>query len=266
MTSDGSPDGHREVTLDTADRVAIVQLNRPDKLNAMNTAMMRQLIDVFDDINGMSDLRCVVVRGSGRAFCVGADRHERATMSAESVRERRRVAPQAFGAMRRCVLPVVAEVHGYALGGGFELALGSDIVVAAEDTEMGLVETSRGTMPAGGGTQLLPRLVGLARAKELIFTARTFTAREAASWGMISRAVAPDELRNATDDLARTIASVAPISNIQAKRALNASTDMGLDNGIAFEAALYERVLGTKDMAEGLAALQEKRSPNFTGH
>jgi enoyl-CoA hydratase/carnithine racemase len=253
------------VLLEVADHIGIVTFNRPEALNASTTPFFRRLIRMFDEINDNPDIWCVVVRGEGRAFSVGADQKERAGMSLQDLRNRRRISPQAFSAMRTCIRPVIGQVHGYAIGGGLELALGCDIVIASEGTVMGLIETRLASIPAGGGTQILPRLVGVPRAKELIFTGRTFTAEEALTWGMISHVVPIEELETSVMSLAREIASAAPIANSQAKRAINMSMDVGVANGFDIEAALYERVLSTSDRSEGAAAHREKRPPAFTG-
>lgn len=253
------------VELTVAEHVATVSFNRPEVLNAVNTETFGRLIDVFDAIADDPEVWCVVLRGSGRAFCVGADQKERPGMSLDAIRRRRRISPQAFSAMRNCPHPVIAQVHGYALGGGLEMALGCDIIVTARDTVMGLIETKRASIPAGGGTQLLPRLIGPARAKELIFTGRTFTGAEALEWGLVSYAVEPDQLEAKVGDLAREITAVAPISNVQAKRAINMSMDLDVANGLQAEAALYERILTTSDRTEALAAYRDKRPPQFRG-
>jgi enoyl-CoA hydratase/carnithine racemase len=248
-----------------ADYVATVSFNRPERLNAVTTPMFDRLLDVFDQINDSSDVRCVVLRGNGRAFCSGADQKERPGMTLDDIRRRRRISPQAFAAMRNCIHPVIAQVHGYALGGGMELAMGCDFIVAAQDTVMGLVESARGSIPAGGGTQLLPRLVGAARAKELIFTARKFTAGEALAWGLVNYALPADQVEAKVAEIVAEIVAAAPISNVQAKRAINMSLDIDVVNGIQVEAALYERTLTTADRVEAITAAREKRSPVFRG-
>lgn len=253
------------VTIETVDHVATVSFNRPEALNAATTPLLRRLIEVFDQINDDPDVWCVILRGNGRAFSVGADTKERADMSLADLRVRRRIAPHAFSAMRNCIRPVIGQVHGFALGGGLEFALGCDIVVAADGTRMGLIESRLASIPGGGGTQILPRLVGIARAKELIFTGRTFTADDALGWGMISHCVPADELEATVAALAHEIATAAPVSNVQAKRAINMSMDLGVANGFEVEAALYERVLSTSDRLEGAAAHREKRTPRYIG-
>lgn len=247
------------------DHIATVAFNRPEVLNAVSTPLLLRLLEVFDAIDDDPDVWCVILKGNGRAFCVGADQKERPGMSADEVRRRRRIAPQAFSAMRNCIRPVIAQVHGYAIGSGLEMAIGSDIVFAAAGTVMGLIETRVGAIPGGGATQVLPRLVGLARAKELIFTGRKFTAEEAQAWGMISYVVPEAELESRVLTLAREIAGSAPIANSQAKRALNMSLDLDVANGIQVEAALYERTLTSADRAEALVAYRERRPPVFHG-
>ncbi|BCB90034.1 enoyl-CoA hydratase/isomerase family protein [Phytohabitans suffuscus] len=254
-----------QVLFEVRDHVATVVFNRPQVLNAITTPMLERLIEVFEHVDDDPSVWCVVVKGAGRAFCVGADMAERKGMSADDVRRRRRIAPRAFGAMRNCQRPVIGQVHGYALGGGLELALGCDIVIAAEGTVLGLVETRLGAIPAGGGTQLLPRLVGAARAKELIFTGRRFGAAEAAGWGMLNRVVPAHELDETVAALAREILLAAPVANVQAKRAVNMSLDLDLRSGIEAEAALYERTLTSADRAEAVQAFADKRPPTFSG-
>jgi enoyl-CoA hydratase/carnithine racemase len=248
-----------------SDHIATVAFNRPDVLNAVSTPVFRRMIEVFDEINDRPDVWCVILKGNGRAFCVGADQKERPGMTLDEVRRRRRISPQAFSAMRGCLHPVIAQVHGYALGGGLEMALGCDLIVAAEGTIMGLIETARGSIPAGGGTQLLPRLIGSLRAKELIFTARKFRAEDALGWGLVNYVVPEAELGEKVMSLAREITAAAPISNVQAKKAINASLDLDVTNGIQVEAALYERILTSSDRLEALEAYRERRPPVFKG-
>lgn len=248
------------------EHIATVAFNRPEVLNAVSTPLLLRLRAVFEEINDDPDVRCVVLRGNGRAFCVGADQKERPGMSMDDVRRRRRLAPAAFSAMRNCIRPVIAQVHGHAIGSGLEMAIGCDIVIAAAGTSMGLIETRVGAIPGGGATQLLPRLIGSARAKELIFTGRRFRAEDALEWGLVSRVVPEAELADAVTELAREIALSAPIANAQAKKAINMSFDLDLASGMELEAALYERTLTTRDRAEALAAYRERRAPVFEGH
>lgn len=265
MTSDLRDFGNGAVVLELDDKIATVWLARPEVLNACNMDMLHGIIEVFDMINELSDVRCVILRGRGRAFSVGADIKERKTMDLDAMRRRRRIAPAAFGAMRSSPKPVIAAVHGYALGGGLELAIGCDIVVAAVDTTMGLIETQRGSIPAGGGTQLLPRLVGTHRAKELIFTGRTFLAEQAAEWGLVNYCYAADELEDRVRELVDEICAAAPISVTQAKQAIEMSLDLDLANGIRAEAALYERTMTSNDRVLGMSSIQRDDRSSFDG-
>jgi enoyl-CoA hydratase/carnithine racemase len=247
------------------DHIATVALNRPKVLNAITTDLLLRLIDVFDELSDDSSVWCVILKGNGRAFCVGADQKERPGMSLDDVRRRRRIAPRAFSAMRNCVHPVIAQVHGHALGGGLELALGCDLVVAAIDTSMGFVETKVGAIPGGGATQLLPRLIGPTRAKELIFTGRKFVAQDAVAWGLINYVVPSLQLESSVRGLAEEIAAAAPVAVAQAKSALNFALDLDVMSGMKVEAALYERIMHTRDRNEALNAYKDNRKAIFNG-
>jgi enoyl-CoA hydratase/carnithine racemase len=261
------PDVNRATVVEYSvkDHIAQVTLNRPDVLNAVSTPLLIRLREVFDEIEDDPSVRCVVFKGAGRAFCVGADQKERLGMQQNDVRRRRRIAPATFSAMRACSHPVIAQVHGYALGSGLEFAIACDMAIAAEGTVMGLIETRLGAIPGGGATQLLPRLIGLPRAKELILTGRKFTAEQALEWGMLNYVVPAEHLEAKIADLAREVAESAPIANTQAKRAINMSIDLDLKNGFEAEAALYERTISTRDRAEALDAYKERRTPEFIG-
>jgi enoyl-CoA hydratase/carnithine racemase len=252
-----------EVAFDTG--VATVSLNRPDAMNALSNGLLQAIVATFAALEDDNAVRCVVLRGNGRAFCVGADIKERGTMSLDDVRARRRLAPLAFGAMRRYSRPVVAEVHGYAIGSGLELALGCDFIFAAAGTAMGLPETAKASIPAGGGTQLLPRLIGTARAKELIFTSRRFTAEDAERWGLVNRVTPADALGAAVRELTAELVAVSPTALATAKRAIDLGLTTDLESGLQVEAALYERVLTSEDRREAVGAAAEKRSPRYVG-
>ena len=186
-------------------------------------------------------------------------------MTAADIRRRRGLAPRTFGAMFRCRKPVIAAVGGYAFGGGLELALACDIVIADETTMFRLPETSLGVIPGGGATQRLPRLIGAQRAKDLIFTGRRFDAQEAASWGVVTRLVPGGDCLSAAMTLASEIAANAPIAVYQSKKAINASLSLDVESGLLMEAESYEACLGSNDWQESMAALREKRKPAYTG-
>jgi len=253
------------VEVDVAGGVATVALNRPDSLNALSNGLLEAIVQTFAALENDNEVRCAVLRGNGRAFCVGADIKERGTMSLDAVRARRRLAPLAFGAMRRFSRPVLAQVHGYAIGSGLELALGCDFVFAAAETAMGLPETAKASIPAGGGTQILPRLIGAARAKELIFTSRRFSAEDAERWGLINRVTPAEGLDAAVRALTDELVAVSPTALATAKRAIDLGLATDLESGLQVEAALYERVLTSEDRREAAAAAAEKRSPRYMG-
>ena len=173
-------------------------------------------------------------------------------MQPEDVRRRRELAPRVFGALASSRKPVVAAVHGYALGGGCELALACDLIVAERGTVFGLPETTLGVIPGGGATQRLPRLVGIQRAKELILTGRRFSAEEAETYGMLTQLVEPGQALDTAIELARSIARNPPMATYQAKRALQMSQGLDVERGVLFEAEAYQACLTTARWSEGL--------------
>ncbi len=244
--------------------VATVTLNRPDVLNAINSVMLRELADAFQMLDAAPDVRVVILTGAGaRSFCVGMDLKERAGMSDEALAAQRAVLADMFAAVRRCSRPVIAAANGYTVGGGLELALNSDFVYAATTAAFGLPEVTRGIMPGGGATTLLPRRIGSARARELIYTGTLISADEAMRIGLVNRVLPPGELMAVTADIARLIAANAPIGVRQSKRAMQ--SDPAIEAGIAFEGDAYRAVLYSDDRREGYAAFNEKRPPHYEG-
>jgi enoyl-CoA hydratase/carnithine racemase len=248
-----------EVTLGD-DHVALVELNRPEVLNAINMALYADIPRVFADLDDEPSVSVVVLTGRGRAFSVGADMKERETMSIDDVRRRRRLAPTVFGSMSRCTKPVIAAVAGYALGGGCELALACDLIVAEESAVFALPETTLGVIPGGGATQRLPRLVGLPRAKDLILSGRRFSAADAERWGMVSHLAPDGAVVERAQALARELAANAPVALAQAKRALNASQSLDVESGVLFEAEAYQACLADGEWRERMAAARERRA------
>ncbi|MBI5876153.1 MAG: enoyl-CoA hydratase/isomerase family protein [Chloroflexi bacterium] len=247
-----------------ADTVATVMLNRPDLLNAINSAMVRELVDAFRTLDADEGVRAVVLTGAGeRAFCTGMDLKERHGMSDADLVDQRVVMAAMFGALRRCGKPVIAAANGYTVGGGLELALSADFIYAATTAVFGLPEVTRGIMPGGGATALLPRRIGAARARELIYTGALIDADEAARIGLVNRVLPPAELLAAAQETARVIAANAPIGVRQSKRAM--LYDPAIEAGIAFEGEAYRAVLYSADRREGYAAFNEKRPPRFQG-
>ncbi len=243
--------------------VGVITLNRPDRLNAIDAAVNRGLVDAVRRLDADPDARVGVLRGAGRAFCAGADLATVAEGEGESLGD----AEDSFAgfvSMARAT-PIVASVHGYALAGGLELALACDVVVAAAGTQFGLPEVTRGLVAAAGGAIRLPRLVPEKRALEIILTGRRFDAAEAFALGLVSRVVPDDELPAATRELAGAIAANAPAA-VRESLALVRGT-RGLTEAEAWEhsATAWRTVLATADAREGAQAFLERREPRWSG-
>lgn len=244
--------------------VATVTLNRPESLNAISGAMADELAETFRSLGDNEDIWVVILNAAGeKAFCVGADLKERGGFSLEDFHRNRKQVRGMFEALRGVPQPVVASVFGFALGGGFELALSCDLVVAAEGTKLGLPEARVGLLPAGGGTQLLTRKTGLARAKELIYTGRRFDAAEGEAWGLVQRVVPRDELDAETSRLAAEICRSSPVAVRAAKAATDAALGVPVEEGIETEHRAWETVISSADRSEGIAAFNEKRDPQW---
>ena len=248
----------------TEGRVATVTLNRPEALNAVSGAMADELASAFRSVSDAGDVWVVVLAAAGeKAFCVGADLKERAGFSLADFHKNRVQVRGMFEALRAVPQPVIASVFGFALGGGFELALSCDLVVAAEGTKLGLPEARVGLLPAGGGTQLLTRKAGPARAKELIYTGRRFDASEGHALGLVHSVVSRDELTQATNDLAAEICRSSPVAVRAAKASIDAALGVPVEDGIEIEHRAWETVIASSDRSEGIAAFNEKRDPQW---
>ena len=247
--------------------VLLVTLNRPQVRNAFNTQMGQELLDLWTRLSAdAGEARCVVITGAGeQAFCAGADLKERKGMTSEAWHSQHELFERAFWTLGDLPLPVIAAVNGPAYAGGFELALMCDFIYAASSASFALTEVSLGIMPGAGGTQNLPRAVGERRAKEIILTARPFTAEEATEWGLVNRLCEPGELLTAALETAATIAANAPLAVKQAKKSIRYGTQMEIRTAYRFEVEAYNQLVDTEDRREGISAFNEKRKPNFTG-
>ena len=234
--------------------------------NSISMAMLTGLNAELARAAGRQALRCVVITGQGdKAFCAGADLKERAGMSAEQVHAFHRDLRAALRGIESSPKVFLAAVNGAALGGGCELALACDLRIAVAGAELGLPEVGLGIIPGGGGTQRLARAIGLARAKDLILTARRVKSEEAAALGLVSAAVAPGRLREEALAWAGLVARNAPVSLRQAKRAIDEGFSLPIEEALDLENRMYQDCLGTKDRVEALRAFAEKRRPVFTG-
>jgi enoyl-CoA hydratase len=247
------------VLVDAAPPIATLRLNRPEKLNAISARVIGALGARLAALAADDAIAAAVLTGGERAFAAGAD-VEDMPPPAEAA---------AFVETWRCVLdfpkPIVAAVSGHCLGGGFEMALMCDIIVAAETARFGLPETGLGLLPGAGGTQLLPRTVGRSMAAEVILAGRILSAEEALVHGVASRVVPAAELEEAARAVATAIASKGPIATRHAKAALQAARALPLADGLAVESASFASLLGTEDWIEGRSALAERRKPSFSG-
>jgi enoyl-CoA hydratase/carnithine racemase len=246
--------------------VLLVTLDRPSVANAFNTQAALDLCEVLARIEAEQRVRCVVLTGAGeRAFCSGADLKERSSLTEEEWRSQHEIFERMFGLVRDCPLPVLAAVNGAAYAGGLELVLHCDFAYASRAAKFALTEVSLGIMPGGGGTQTLARAAGERRAKELILTARPFSAEEALAWGVVNRVCEAGKVLDETLEAANRIASLAPLSVRQAKRAIRDGLHMDLASAMRVEIEAYNRLVGTEDRREGLRAFNEKRKPKFKG-
>ena len=243
-------------------RVLVLRLNRPQALNALNTDLARDLLRVLEDADRDPGIGAFVITGSDKAFAAGADIREMASRDFASVFGDDLFAEwDRFAALRT---PVIAAVAGYALGGGCELAMMCDIIIAAEDARFGQPEIRLGVMPGMGGTQRLARAVGKAKAVDLILTGRMMDAAEAERSGLVARVVPADRLIDEALEVAHTIAGHGRLAARMAKEAVNRAFETSLAEGLAFEKRAFQSLFATDDQTEGMAAFIEKRSPRFT--
>lgn len=249
-----------------ADHVVTVTLNRPNVRNALNRATLDALCDALDDIAVRPGVRAVVFAGAGdKAFCAGADLKERKGMDVVQTRGFVRKIRATMDLIERLPMPTIAAVDGAAFGGGCELALACDMRVLGAGAKIGLTEVALGIIPGAGGTQRLPRIVGAAKAKELILTAARLTAEDALAIGLANHVTAAGEAEQGALELAGRIAKNAPVAVVAAKAAIQGGLGMGIEEGLLLEARCYEVTLYTEDRKEGLQAFAEKRPPVYTG-
>ena len=248
------------------EHVVELVLDRPAAHNALSTAFAREIAAATAAVAADPKVRAVVLSSSGdKAFCVGADLKERNSFSDADLLAQRPHFRAAFGGVLDLPVPSVAAVHGFALGGGLELALSCDLLVADETAVLGLPEVSVGVIPGGGGTQLLTRRVGAARAADLVFTARRLDVDEAERIGLVDRRVPAGQARAAALALAGAIAANSPVGVRNAKRALRHGADVDLATGLDVEDAAWRATAFSADRKEGVAAFNEKRRPDWPG-
>jgi len=246
-----------------AEHVALLRMNRPEALNALNMATRLELVERFHSVSEDDDVRCVVITGNEKAFVAGADLKEMsdkhtAEMTLNKTREMWRV-------VANCPKPVIAAVNGFALGGGCELAMHADIIIAGEGAKFGQPEVRVGIMAGGGGTQRLPRAIGKFQAMKMLLTGEPVSAQEAYQMGLASEVVADDKVLERALEMANTIAALPPLAIRQTKEVVLAGADCSLDTGLTLERKAFDILFDTEDQKEGMRAFIEKRKPVFKG-
>ena len=247
--------------------VLLATLNRPAALNALNTQMAEDLLDLARRLTvDAGAVRCVLLTGAGdKAFCSGGDLKERDGMTPAAWEAQHELFERAFTALMECPVPIIAALNGHAYGGGLEIALACDFIYASRGGRFALPEARIGIMPGGCGTQNLARAVGERRAKELVLTAKPFSAEEGVAWGAFNQACEPATLQAEALAAAEAIAGNAPLSVRQAKKSIHYGLQCDLLTGYRFEIEAYNRLVDTEDRREGVRAFNEKRKPVFQG-
>lgn len=253
------------VELHFEDQTAILTLNRPAQRNALNRAVISELGANIAMLSGRKDLRAVILRGEGKAFAAGADIAEMEAMTPSQAEQFSRLGQRIFTAFENLPQPTIALVHGFALGGGLELAMACDVRIAAQGAQFGQPEVALGVLPGFGGSQRLPRMIGQARALYLLLTGDRIDAQTALSYGLVQQVVPEDGLLEAGLALAKKFQTLGPIALQYVKRAVYEGAEVDFNKGQAFEANLFGLAFGTQDQKEGMKAFLAKRSAQFCG-
>ena len=251
------------IELETRERVGVIRLNRPKALNALCAGLVRELGNALDALEADNDIGAIVLTGNEKAFCAGADIKEMAEKSfVEAYRED--FITVDWERLATCRKPVIAAVSGYALGGGCEIAMMCDFILAAENAKFGQPEITIGILPGAGGTQRLTRFVGKSKAMEMILTGRMMDAEEAERAGLVSRILPVDNLLDEAVKTAERIAEMSLPAVMMAKESVNRAYETTLAEGVRFERRLFHAAFSTEDQSEGMAAFVEKRQPHFS--
>lgn len=252
-----------KVKIDKRDNVYILTINRPEALNALNEEVLTDLNEAIDIVIGDETVRAVIITGEGRAFVAGADIGAQAVLDIEGGRKWGQNGSALFRKIEKMDIPVIAAVNGFALGGGCELALACDLITASTKAKFGQPEVGLGIIPGFSGTQRLPRRIGIAKAKELIYTGRMIKAEAAEKIGLVNQVSEPETLISDALALAAEITKNAPLAVKYAKAAVSRGMEVDIDNGIAVENELFAMCFGSEDQKEGMHAFLEKRQADF---
>jgi enoyl-CoA hydratase len=255
---------YQTIVVSRENATGIITLNRPEALNALNFKMVHELVEALNAFEADETVRCVVLTGSERAFCVGADIKEMAGMTAVDMVKTNHFFPL-WDKVGRFSKPLVASVSGFVLGGGLELAMSCDIIIASETAQLGQPEIDIGVMPGGGGTQRLAKAVGKYKAMEMILTGKRIAADEARTLGLVSRVVPKEACLEEAKKVAGDVSSKSPIALKLAKQAVNKAFETGLAEGLEFEREVFYLLFASEDHTEGMKAFIEKRKPDFKG-
>ena len=254
---------YETILVSKADRVGTITLNRPEALNALNSTVMHEVTTAAAEFDADSGIGAIIITGAGgKAFAAGADIKEMAGLSFSEVFESDFFA--AWGRLAAVRTPLIAAVAGYALGGGCELAMMCDVLIAADNAKFGQPEIKLGVLPGMGGSQRLTRAIGKAKAMDMILTARNMDAAEAERSGLVSRVVPADALMDEANAVAATIAGMSRSASRMAKEAVNRTFESSLTEGLLYERRLFHSAFATEDQSEGMAAFIDKRPPTFT--
>ncbi|MBW1678491.1 MAG: enoyl-CoA hydratase/isomerase family protein [Deltaproteobacteria bacterium] len=252
---------YESIIFEKEDNIAIITFNRPEARNAVNNQVRAEFTAAIAEVEADDDIKVLILTGSGKAFVSGVDIKEFSKTTPYHAHNLFRLGER----VEKLPKPVIAAVNGFSLGGGNEIALGCDIIIASERAKFGQPELNIGIIPGGGATQRLPRMIGVCRAKELIFTSDIITAEEAFNLGMINRVVPEDQLMPTAKEIAKKIATKSPAALKLAKQAINYGMQTNLESGLKYEYELYSLSLGLEDKVEGVNAFLEKRPPKFVG-
>lgn len=255
----------QHILYETQDRIAYITINRPQSLNALNSDVLHELMHVFRTFGEDDTLGAAILTGAGRAFVAGADISQMRTLTTEQGRSMTRLGQDCMALIESLDKPVIAAVNGFALGGGCELAMSCDFILASEKAKFGQPEVNLGIIPGFGGTQRLPRLVGRNMAKYLIMTGEIIPAQQALEIGLVQKVLPADELLPEARRLAELILTKAPIAVRMAKHAVNYGCNMDLQSAIQYEAESYTTTFASADRLEGMSAFVEKRPAVFQG-
>lgn len=254
------------IIYEKSEGVATITINRPDALNAFNADVVNEVIQALEDVRADENVRVVVLTGAGeKAFSAGADIKAMKGMNALKARELSQMGEKLCSTIENLEKPVIAAINGYALGGGLEVAMACDLRIASENAKMGQTEINIGLIPGWGGTQRLTRLIGMTKAKELIFTGKMIDAKTAEQLGLVNMVVSQDKFREVVRQFALELAQKAPVALKVAKALINKGSEISLDAAIALEMEGFGVVASTEDLQEGVSAFIEKRKPTFKG-